>query len=45
MCIRDRFEQRMKLIGRSVSQGELAGYNVEATNQLSAQRAAARSAQ
>jgi hypothetical protein len=40
-----QFEQRMKLIGRSVSQGELAGYNAEATNQLSAQRATSRSAQ
>ncbi|NKI95478.1 hypothetical protein [Rhizobacter sp. SG703] len=39
-----QFEQRMKLIGRTVSQSELAGYNVETNNQLSAQRAT-RSAQ
>lgn len=40
-----QFEQRMKLIGRTVGQSELAGYNVETTNHLSAQRAASRSAQ
>jgi len=40
-----QFEQRMKLIGRTVQQGELAGYNVETSNRLSAQRAATHNAQ